>query len=157
MKNLLVLSSLLLLVGPGCFAQQEGHTATSDIIKAPKDWSSESFALPPSFATDFAVSGVEEVRFAPGWDDPDSDRFWTYTFAWYLDGDANLTEQRLEKLVADYFSGLTKSVGRDNGIMPEKIVAAKAQFAAGQHQLIKIILGAPLSFRTFSSPKIKLR
>ena len=132
MKNPLVLFSLLLLVGPGCFAQQESHTATSDIIRAPEGWSSESFALPPSFAADFAVSGAEEVRFAPGWDDPASARFWTYTFSWYLDGDARLTEQRLEKLIEDYFSGLTKSVGRDNGIEQKKIVAAKAQFAAGQ-------------------------
>ncbi len=116
-----------LLIGLGCSAQP---SATSEIIKAPAGWTSESFVLPPSFAPDFAVSGVEEVRFAPGWDDPAGARFWTYTFAWYLDGDANLTEQRLEKLVEDYFSGLTKSVGRDNEIAPEKIVAAKAQFAA---------------------------
>jgi hypothetical protein len=132
MNKNLVSSSLLLLISLGGFAQQKGHTATSDIIKAPKDWSSESFALPPSFATDFAMSGAEEVRFAPGWDNPASAQFWTYTFAWYLDGDARLTRQRLEKLVEDYFSGLTKSVGRDNGIAPEKIVAAKAQFATRQ-------------------------
>ncbi len=116
-----------LFISLGCLAQP---SAPSDLIKAPAGWSSESFALPPSFAPDFAVSGVEEVRFAPGWDDPASDRFWTYTFAWYSDGDANLTAQRLEELVEDYFSGLTKSVGRDNGMAPEKIVAVKAQFEA---------------------------
>ena len=125
MKKLFILS--LLFIGLHCLAQP---SATSEIIKVPAGWSGESFALPPSFAPDFAVSGVEEVRFAPGWDDPASDRFWTYTFAWYLNGDANLTAQRLEKLVGDYFGGLTKSVGQDNGIAPEKIVAAKAHFEA---------------------------
>ena len=130
MKKPFILPPLLLFICTGCFAQEEGRSATSDIIRAPKSWRSESFALPPSFVADFGYTGVEEVRFAPGWDDPTGAQFWTYAFAWYLDGNANLTTPRLEELMEDYFSGLTKSVGRDNGIAPEKIVAAKAQFEA---------------------------
>lgn len=129
MNKLLILPSLLLFGYVGCFAQESG-SATSAILKAPDDWSQESFALPPTFVTDLDVVGVEEVRFAPGWADPASTQFWTYTFAWYLDGDAKLTEQRLEKLMEEYFTGLTQSVGSQNGIEKDKIIKANAQFTA---------------------------
>lgn len=129
MKKYLVLPSLILFGYVGCLAQGSG-SATSGILQAPEDWSQESFALPPTFMTDLDVVGAEEVRFAPGWDDPSSAQFWTYTFAWYLDGDAKLTKQRLEKLMEEYFSGLTQSVGSQNGIKKDKIIKADAQFTA---------------------------
>ena len=130
MKKLFAVPLLLLLVYLNCWAQEEPRSVTSDIVKAPENWGKESFALPPSFMTDSRFTGVEEVRFAPGWDDPSSSQFWTYTFAWYIDGDANLTGPRLEKILEDYFSGLTKSVGKDKGIEEGKIVKAKTQFTA---------------------------
>ena len=129
MKTLFVVS-LLLYLSTGGLAQQESSSATSALLRAPDDWGQESFALPPAFAPNFDISGVEEVRFAPGWADSTSTQFWTYTFAWYVDGDASLTEQRLATLVENYFGGLTRSVGKQNGIAPEKIARAEAQFTA---------------------------
>ena len=130
MRKFFVLPFLFLFMYLGCLAQEKERSVTSDVLKAPEGWSKESFALPTSFMTDSNFAGVEEVRFTPGWDDPSSSQFWTYTFAWYIDGDANLTGPRLEKILEDYFSGLTKSVGKDKGIEEGKIVKAKTQFTA---------------------------
>ncbi len=120
----------LTLVCFGCFAQSEDKHLTSDILSAPTDWGKESFDLPPPFVADFDIIGTEEVRFSPGWDDPSSAQFWTYTFAWYVDGDVGLTAPRLEALLVTYFSSLTQSVGRDKRIAKEKISSANAQFSA---------------------------
>ena len=36
--------------------------------------------------TRIKYSGVEDIRFAPGWGNAKSNEYWTYAFLWYLDG-----------------------------------------------------------------------
>ena len=128
MKKFCILFLLFQFIYAGGFTQEKDQHMTSDIVTAPENWGRESFDLPPSFVPDFGFTGLEEVRFAPGWDDSTNAQFWTYTFAWYLDGDINLTKQHLTNLLEDYFNGLTKTVGRNNRIEQEKIIPANAQF-----------------------------
>ena len=35
-------------------------------LKAPKGWSGETIKLPPGFARDMKLRGIEVIRFAPG-------------------------------------------------------------------------------------------
>ena len=53
-------------------------------IKAPKAWRSETIKLPPAFAPDMTLTGVEEIRFAPGMFQADSDSFFSYFLVFVL-------------------------------------------------------------------------
>lgn len=130
MKKHFFLQLLFLLLHSSCIAQEKEVNGKAKLIEAPDDWSKESFSLPPSFASSIKFSGVEEVRFAPGWADKSSSEFWTYTFAWYLSGNAKLTENLLEELMEDYFNGLTVEVGKSNGIASESITKSTASFSS---------------------------
>ncbi|MFK7982041.1 MAG: DinB family protein [Saprospiraceae bacterium] len=124
MKKYTFLSFYLLLVGLTSFAQ----TTKTDILKAPANWKKESFTFPLDFAPKLQFTGIEEARFAPGWSDKKSEEFWTYSFAWYVDGNINLTEQRLQTFIGDYFNGLTQVVGGSKGMKKEAVSNAFAIF-----------------------------
>lgn len=132
MKKYLFLQVLFLLLCSGCFSQEEKKNINSSILEAPDDWGKETFPLPLAFAPKLDFFGIEEVRFAPKWADKSSPEFWTYAFAWRLEGNARLTNNRLKELVEDYFSGLTAAVGKDNGIEAGRITKASAFFNSKQ-------------------------
>ncbi len=79
---------------------------TSCVLKHPAGWGSEVFSIPISFAPEIKYSGIEEIRFFPGWGDPGSNEFWTYAFLWRLDGKIRTNCNILEKNLTTYFSGL---------------------------------------------------
>jgi hypothetical protein len=74
----------------------------------PKNWQTESINLPPDFAPDISYTGVEELRFAPGWQFTTSDEHWAYTFLWWLDGNPNIDDSILQNNLESYFTGLIK-------------------------------------------------
>ncbi len=86
------------------------------LLDIDEPWRSERLDFPISFAPSLDYKGIEEVRFAKGWGNPESDEFWTYTFLWYLDEDPNLTIHKLEKDLETYFDGLMGLVGKGNGL-----------------------------------------
>jgi hypothetical protein len=94
------------------------------LLEIEEPWRSERLDFPISFAPSLDYKGIEEVRFAKGWGNPESDEFWTYTFLWYLDEDPNLTTNTLEKDLEAYFDGLMGLVGKGNGLtdIPETTV-----------------------------------
>lgn len=124
MKKYILLSSWLLLIALNGFAQ----TDVVNILEAPKYWKKESFTFPLDFAPNLNFTGIEEARFAPGWSDKTSAEFWTYSFAWYVDGNIDLTEKRLEELTAIYFNGLTQMVGKSKGMKADQVSKAMAIF-----------------------------
>ena len=124
MNKYTILSFCFLLAALNSFAQTE----KTNILEAPKDWKKESFTFPLDFAPKLNFTGIEEARFASGWSDKTSDQFWTYSFAWYVDGKIELTEHRLEELTAIYFNGLTQVVGKSKGIKSADITNATAIF-----------------------------
>lgn len=73
---------------------------------APPTWQIERFAMPPEFAPQVAYTGVEDVRFAPGWADAKSPQYWSYAYVWWLDGLQKLNTERLRQHLHDYYSGL---------------------------------------------------
>ena len=93
------------------YAQNEELLLTID-----EPWRSERLTFPISFAPSITYKGIEEVRFANGWSNPDSDEFWTYTFLWYLDEDPKITADAIENDIEAYFNGLMALVGKGNGL-----------------------------------------
>lgn len=94
----------------------------------PDQWTTETFGIPIDFAPSIPYVGVEEVRFAPGWGDPNSEDYWTYAFLWYLDGKPDFIAKTMEENLEAYYSGL---VGRNivsRKIPKEKVFPVKANF-----------------------------
>ena len=130
MKKYIICFFCCLLISLTSFAQatKKQPLTTPNILEAPKDWKKESFTFPLDFAPKLNFTGIEEARFAPGWSDKTSDEFWTYSFAWYVDGEINLTEEKLQELTAIYFNGLTQVVGKSKGLKSEQITKSIAIF-----------------------------
>ncbi len=75
---------------------------------APEGWSKEQILFPIDFAAGLTYKGFEELRFAPGWGDANSQEKWAYTILWWLDGVYRFDEKILQQDIEVYFSGLTK-------------------------------------------------
>ncbi len=114
MKHLLLILSLSALT---VFSQQE--------LPTPPGWGTEKIPFPISFAPSIEYKGIEEIRFMPGWAKKDSADYWSYTFAWYLEGTIIFEPSVLEEKMKVYYEGLasaTKSVPR------EKLIPVTAKF-----------------------------
>jgi hypothetical protein len=92
----------------------------------PEGWRAET--IPPlDFAPDILHTGTEELRFSPGFANPDAPDNWTYAFAWILEGDATFTEATLAKDLTAYFKGLSMAVGSKKFDFDPKHFAARFQ------------------------------
>lgn len=89
-------------------------------LPIPKGWDVERFPLPISFAPAIKYTGVEDIRFTPGWGNVKSDEYWTYAFLWYLDGNIRPTTKIVNQHLKAYYTGLIGS-----NIEPRKIPAEK--------------------------------
>ncbi|GAA4271674.1 hypothetical protein GCM10022258_09680 [Aquimarina gracilis] len=74
---------------------------------APKDWRSEIIKFPLEFAPSLSYSGLEHIRFSPGWGKKDAEDHFSYVFLWEIDQDPKLTSKKLEAELETYFDGLT--------------------------------------------------
>jgi hypothetical protein len=97
-----------------CYSQFTRGAETDEEIRidAPKDWRGERIELPPSFAPDLKLKGVEEIRFAPGMFRPEAKDFFSYVIVFRLDGEPKLPQKTLESELLVYYRGLAKAVGR---------------------------------------------
>ena len=91
MKTLLIVT--LLLASLTIYGQDttktefDGHKWEAPYeLPVPKGWTIERFLIPISFAPQISYTGVEDIRFAPGWANAGSDEYWTYAFLWWLEG-----------------------------------------------------------------------
>ena len=116
MKKLLISSIMTIIM----FAvsveiySQEHHS----ILKAPENWQSELIDFPISFAPAIELTGIEDLRFSPGWSDTTSQEFWTYMFVWYVDFTTPLSEDKLSTYFDLYYDGL---MGVDNNNQSDSI------------------------------------
>jgi hypothetical protein len=81
----------------------------------PDGWRPETIALPPEFAPDLGVRGLEEARFAPRFFDPSAETYFSYSFVWLLEGEPRLDAGTLGEGLRRYFAGLMRAVARDEG------------------------------------------
>ncbi|MCB1078464.1 MAG: hypothetical protein KDM64_11620 [Verrucomicrobiae bacterium] len=103
-------------------------------------WRGERIPLPPGFAKDMGWRGFEEIRFAPGMFEPDSEQFFTYVLAFSLEPGTNTGEEKLKREFLAYYRGLAKAVlggkGRtvateDFSLTLEKATVESAPIGAG--------------------------
>lgn len=116
---------------------------SSDVtLSAPTGWSGERIALPPRFAPDMKLKGVEEIRFAPGMFKAKSDSFFSYVLVFQVSPKPELTKEIMHRELLAYYRGLASAVlrGRDVAVDPKDFTlkltgGAAAKDADGQKGL----------------------
>ncbi|MFT7461846.1 MAG: hypothetical protein ACI9EF_000180 [Pseudohongiellaceae bacterium] len=115
-------------------------------------WPSESFVLPPGFAPDLPA-GNESLRFAPGWRDPSSADFWSYTIAMWIDEPApdasridDILELYYDGLMVRFAAGQDKDVGSDPAQV-EVTTTAPNHFEAQMHLIDCFATFEPIDLR----------
>ena len=97
-------------------AMQAAEPASKFRFEAPADWKQERIALPPSFARDMKLKGIEDVRFAPGMFQAKSDSFFSYMFVFQLDTKPELTPKVIEREFLVYYRGLASAVLKNRNV-----------------------------------------
>lgn len=105
----------------------------------PDGFTAEHFSLPPDFAPQLIYKGIEDIRFAPGWEDIKSDEHWTYSFLWWLEGSPKIDAGILQVNLKAYYDGLVSRniTGRNipaNKIVPTNASVKKVNIALGDVQ-----------------------
>jgi hypothetical protein len=111
-------------------------------LMIPAGWTTELFSLPPAFAPQITYKGIEDIRFAPGWEDLKSEEHWTYSFLWWLDGTPAVTVAVLQANLKAYYDGLVAGNITARNIPAAKIVPTTV--------VVKKIKTAPNDRETYS-------
>lgn len=125
MKIVLTLSILLVFLV--CALGQTNDKI--NLIQADSSWGKEIIQVPFWFAPQINYQGYEDIRFADGWENIESDGFWTLVFTWDINLENKPKSRFFEKNLKLYFDGLMKVVNEDTKIaIPEsKIVLRKTK------------------------------
>jgi hypothetical protein len=75
----------------------------------PAGWEHETIPFPLFFAPDVGYAGVAEVRFTPNCFEEAVPNYFSYSFAWILDGDYPAGAAQLDKALEAYYRGLAKT------------------------------------------------
>lgn len=97
-------------------------------LAMPERWGVERFQIPIEFATEIPYTGVEDIRFAPGWGNVESNDYWTYAFLWYLDGSPEIDADDIQENLKAYYRGLVNRNITRRKIPAEKIIPIKTSF-----------------------------
>ena len=91
---------LVLLCSINAFGQKNEF----DLIKLDSTWGQEVLRFP---ARHMDYKGVGDIRFPPeGWRNPEHKNFWSYTYAWNINVNYEITEKELELDLVKYFNSL---------------------------------------------------
>jgi hypothetical protein len=86
----------------------------------PKGWRAERVRLSAAVA-----GGVEELRFAPGWNNSRSEQYWTYASLWYLEGTPETNEAMIKQRLTAYYTELIESSAETKKIPAQKVLPVK--------------------------------
>jgi len=96
-------------------------------LDIPPGWGTERFSFPFDFAPQIPYKGVEELRFAPGWADGAGEEHWAYAFVWWLEGKPQMTAEKLQTHLQDYYNGLVGRNIEPRKIPKEKVIPVKVE------------------------------
>ena len=117
MKRSAILAVLLLAIGVAdCSSPPVAPASRSAPALAwpvRSGWKHETIPFPLEFAPSLPYHGTEELRFAPGFFQPDSSTFWSYAFAWSLEDPPRFDASTIAEVLRTYFSGLVLAVGKE--------------------------------------------
>ena len=92
----------------------------------PKGWQSEKIKFPIDFAPQIPYTGIEDLRFAPGWEFTSSEEHWCYTFLWWLSGNPKIDQYILQENLTGYYNGLVERNITKRAIPVAKVIPAVA-------------------------------
>ncbi len=105
-------------------------------FETPEGWKGETITLPPGFAKNMSVKGVEEIRFAPGMFKANAEDFFSYALVFWLPDRKPLDEKTMHAELLKYYRGLAAVVaeGRNRKVDPKqfKLKLTKDKKNAGQ-------------------------
>lgn len=128
LSRLIILSALALF---SCSQPAEKKRPANKNIEAytlpilPK-WTTETFPVPPSFASSIPYRGIEDIRFAPGWGNSLSKDYWTYVFLWHVEGPVQTDTASIETYLESYYTGLVNSNVQKYHIPKAQLIPIKA-------------------------------
>ena len=122
MRNILLAIVLLLfLQSSGQDQPFDGHNWKAPyVLDTVKGWGIERFLIPIGFAPSIPYTGVEDIRFTPGWAKKTTTEYWSYAFLWYLDGTQTFDAKTIENNLKAYYTGLVK-VNSDSAKIADKL------------------------------------
>jgi len=92
----------------------------------PDGWKHELIPFPLGFAPSLTYTGVEEIRFAPGFFKPDARGYWAYTFVWRLEGYPAFEAANIGADLTTYFRGLVDAVDDKDEIVDRESIVVRA-------------------------------
>ena len=98
-----IVTILLLFFCILSYSQEEENL---EVFTTDSTWIKEIIKFPINFAQDINYEGFEDLRFPQGWSNQKSPNFWSYVWAWNINGIEKPSESDLEKNVQLYFDGL---------------------------------------------------
>lgn len=124
----------------------------------PPGWKTETIPFPLDFAPAIRHTGVEELRFAPGFFMPTAPGYFSYAFVWWIKDAQPLPATTLAAELSQYYAGLCTAVGKKKFALdparyrvrldPEESTLPGWQALAGQADLYDAFTtGQPLSLR----------
>ena len=112
--------------------------------KTRADWRYERIDFPLPFAPALKYDGFEELRFAPGMFNAESDTYFTYIFGLKITNDVTIDAAQLKSFLETYYRGLCKTVaeGTDFDIDVSKIsaVVREDHYEAPQSRHFRVTL-----------------
>jgi len=81
---------------------------------APEKWKKETIPFPLDFAPELPYRGTEELRFAPGFFDPNAPGYWSYAFVWFVESGPAFDSASVSSALKQYFVGLTRAVAKES-------------------------------------------
>jgi hypothetical protein len=102
--------------------------AQSFYLPVPEGWAIGELPIPPEFALQIPYTGEEHVRTAPRWREPTSETIWTYCYLWWIDGDAKISKESLQRDMQAYYAGLVNRNIISRKIEASLIVPTTASF-----------------------------
>ncbi len=132
------------------FVQCDNTTKIKNLLSASENWRSEVIEFPLEFATSLQYSGVEYVRFAPGWGKEGASDYFSYVFLWDINEDPELSAKKIESEMEVYFDGLMHLVSKTDTRQKSKIPKSKAFFEKVNDS---VYVGKILTYDTFTTKK----
>ncbi|PTM08998.1 MAG: hypothetical protein DA407_06735 [Bacteroidetes bacterium] len=102
MKKITLTISLLFL-SVLSYSQEEENL---EVFTTDSTWIKEIIQFPINFAQNIKYEGFEDLRFPQGWSKENSPNFWSYVWAWSINGIEEPSESDLQKNTELYFDGL---------------------------------------------------
>lgn len=101
------------------------------------------------FAPKIDFVGVEDIRFAKGWENIKSDGFWALVFAWDMNLKTKPTATFFEDNLKLYFDGLMKVVNED-----VKVIIPKTEILFSENEQPLIFKGILKIYDAFTTKKV---